>query len=201
MVRSMAGLTVRVTIKLPSYRGKRRRRRRGIGQGHGQTISVTAESLFHSGLQFGGIGAAQIAVNDVAQAVDDESRRISLDEILGRDVRLRADQQREGVRLFAGEFLHGVRALADIEAEDDQAALFPIDVHLLEARHKGAAGWAPGGPEIDYDDSALELTEVDGVAAGIGEREIRRYRADERLCGGGCRTERRGRRGPRRLHG
>src|ERR1035438_6905903 len=110
-----------------------------------QTISVTAESLFHGGLQFGGIGAAQIAVNDVAQAVDHESRRVCLDEILSRDVRFGADQERERVGLFAGESLDGVRVLADIEAEDDQAALLPIDVHLLETRHEGAAGRAPSG--------------------------------------------------------
>ena len=47
-------------------------------------------------------------------------------------------------------------------------------VNLLEVREGRAAGWTPGGPEIEQDDVAFFLRELHVLAVGALKREVER---------------------------
>jgi len=78
-----------------------------------------------------------------------------------------AERRDFGGRLFAGN------------TDEHEAFRFVfLPEFLFEARHFGPAGSAPGGPEIDEDDLALEIGGGDFLAGGIGEGEGGKLLAD-----------------------
>lgn len=74
----------------------------------------------------------------------------------------------EEVLVDVGVFVH---------ADGDDGDLGEDLLHGEEAGQLVDAGGAPGGPEVEDDDVASELTEVDG-AGGVGDDELRGWVAD-----------------------
>src|ERR1700685_2308780 len=73
------------------------------------------------------------------------------------------------------ERLHEAAILVGIDGQEDHVAgVLELGFHLLIKRVLGAAGSAPGGPEIDHDHFAEQRGELQLVALESGEREFHR---------------------------
>jgi len=106
--------------------------RMSLDNGHAEFACarlVTVQCLVTAACNLATFAAAQIAVNDVAQAVDYEGGWVGFDEIARGDVGFGANQQREVNALGARKVFDRGGILADIQPEEHKAALFPIEVH------------------------------------------------------------------------
>nr|WP_278286751.1 hypothetical protein [Tepidiforma thermophila] len=73
---------------------------------------------------------------------------------------------------LGGELAGGGGVLLLVDADDDDVAVEVAGEEVLEVRSFGAAGAAPGCPEVEEDVAAAELVEGAGRAIEGGEAEV-----------------------------
>ena len=64
-----------------------------------------------------------------------------------------------------------------VEAEDHESLVFVLHIKFLEMTHLLAAGRSPGPPDVEPDDLAAIVRELDPLPVGRGQIEVRRFRA------------------------
>ena len=120
-----------------------------------------------------------------ALAVDQEARRHRLDvELTGDrpfgvvlDAEFRGDLLEEGI---------GERAvLVEVDGDDDEALFRVLLLELVHPRERLKAGRAPGRPEIDQDDLAVQGLEQGPVGRGRGRQGVRIGSRSGRAATGG----------------
>jgi hypothetical protein len=73
---------------------------------------------------------------------------------------------------FFHEFLDGARIVVVHDEAENLQAVFVFVLELDEVRDFGAAGSAPGSPEVQKDDFAFEAGEGEGLAVEAGQFEV-----------------------------
>src|SRR5215469_8241178 len=111
----------------------------------------------------------------LAVAVDDEGRRYRPHPVGLADRHLGIESHREREVVLFDERIHHARPLrVEGDRQDHEPAVLVGAVQPLHARHLLAARIAPGGPEVQEDDLALEVGQLDGAIVGSAELEILR---------------------------
>lgn len=144
---------------------------------------MRGEELLHGGLERTEVGLAVKAGTDDALAIDEEGN--------GDAVNAAVEVAEVGVAHhdwvvhleLLNEWTDGGNAVVDGNAEHLEALGGVGFLPLNEAGHLDAAGTAPGSPEIEKNDLAAILREVDMRAAEIGAREFRSAAIEEGLLG------------------
>src|SRR6187399_509599 len=111
---------------------------------------------------------------DVSLAIDEHGARHYGYLVHLADLAVSVEHNREAHRLLLrkpGFSALGIRL--DVHAHQGEAHGLVLLVDVFEQRHFLSARSAPGGPEVDHDDLALELGEVDDLAIASGELERR----------------------------
>src|SRR3989304_2596650 len=111
---------------------------------------------------------------DDALPVDEEMRRDADDSVLGGDTCRLVDAGGEGCARTLDVARYGAGGLADAYGQHNEAILFVILVDLLDVGSLGAAGRAPGSPEVDPDGPAPEIAEPDVLTVAGAEGGVRR---------------------------
>jgi len=118
-----------------------------------------------------------------AVGVDGEVVREGVDAVDVRELVIGVEDLGPGHVILAGELLPGVGVLVPGDAEESEGLVCELLGEVLEFRQELPAGDAPGGPEVEEDDAAMETGERDGLAVGgdggegwghggAGEREV-----------------------------
>ena len=108
---------------------------------------------------------------ELSFAVEDECARNSFDVKLLVDY-VAGVEQDGWVIAGGGDELVDLEGLLIGDGEDDQVLGLEVGVEGVELRHLGAAGSAPGGPEVDDDDFALEFGECVFLVVQVFEGEV-----------------------------
>ena len=112
---------------------------------------------------------------DAAAAIDHEGLGEAEDAELVADVAGAVAQHRVGEAVLGGEVAGVAGDVLDVDAEHGGVALLEALVPALEEGRLGAAGLAPGGPEVEDDDLAPVVGERAVAAAGqAGQVDLRR---------------------------
>src|SRR5215470_3391237 len=116
-------------------------------------------------------GVPDGAVDQAAVRAQDERRGDSHRGHLARVLRgSEVDRQRDVVALL--ERFDFVAVGVHVDCEDDEVAIAVLVVHLLDDRELHPARPAPGRPDVQEDDVALELRELDGAAVGSRQLQV-----------------------------
>ena len=88
------------------------------------------------------------------------------------------DDVRKGYAVVAQHFQGNLLVVGTVEAQNDQPLVLVLHVELLEMTHLLAAGRSAGPPDVEPDDLAAEVGELDlRFAVGRGQFEVRRLGA------------------------
>src|SRR3990172_1755747 len=118
--------------------------------------------------------AADAPFAEDALPFDEEVRGDADDAVLGGDTCRLVDADGEGRAGTLDVARYGAGGLTDAYRQHDEALTFMGLVDLLNVGGLGAAGRAPGGPEVDPDGPAAEIAEPDVLTVEGVEAEIRR---------------------------
>ena len=114
---------------------------------------------------------ADVFLYDFPVLIDHECGGQRGDAAVGGDNFARSHDDRIVKILGGGEFLHFLRGIVIQRDADDDEAVFVQIFQLDQHRNFGAAGRAPGGPEIQQDDFTFPVGGGDGLAVEIGSEE------------------------------
>src|SRR3990172_9870635 len=118
--------------------------------------------------------AADTPFADDAIPIDEEVRGDADDAVLGGDTCRLVDADGEGRAGALDVARYGAGGLADAYRQHDEALTFMGLVDLLNVGSLGAAGRAPGGPEVDPDGPPAEIAEPDVLTVEGAEAKVRR---------------------------
>src|SRR5208337_5537820 len=109
--------------------------------------------------------------HQLAFSTDDEAlgKAINAEEFVHLAVRVEQDGRMIAHSPDEGVDLDGVLVG---DGEDHQALRLEASIDRVEVGHLQAAGWAPGGPEVDHNDFAAEFRERDHLAVQVSEGEV-----------------------------
>lgn len=155
-----------------------------------------ASRLFQNGFnaraqQGFGHRAADDDFPDDALPVDEERGRQGTQFVQPGGSAAGFEQYREGQAVFLDEWRHGggIVLPGHVDGQHHEALVFVFFVHFLDGRHFGAAGRAPGSPQVDQHGLPAQVGQADSFAGGGLQCKIRRQEAPARrgdLSGGGC---------------
>src|SRR3990172_5048142 len=105
--------------------------------------------------------AADTPFADDAIPIDEEVRRDADDPVLGGNACRLVDTDGEGRAGALDVARHSIGVFSDAYGQDDEAITFVVLVDLLDVGGLGAAGRAPGRPEVNPDGPPAEIAEPD----------------------------------------
>src|SRR3972149_6624890 len=124
-----------------------------------------------------------------ARPVYEEVRGDADDAVLGGDTCRLVDAGGEGRAGTLDVARYGAGGLADAYRQHDEAITFIGLVDFLDVGSFGAAGRAPGSPEVDPDGPAAEIAEPDVLTVEGAQAEVGRLAIEAGSGTGGRRAE------------
>jgi len=124
-------------------------------------------------------------VGDPALAINEKRLGYAVNAIIYGDPTLGIATVWVSNRELLDETFGSLLSILDVHPQEDDLPVFDLAPRLFQQACLGAAGWAPGGPEVEEDDLSAEVRETDGASVkerkgeigGLLSREDRRNRS------------------------
>jgi hypothetical protein len=116
-------------------------------------------------------GGAPLFPGDVAFSVDQDINRVGIGLVHGGEVGVFHQNDGDGAGMLLEVFFHQLFGFADVDGKGDETFVAVFLGNLIdEMRFVGAVG-APGGPEFEEDDFALDA--FVGVVDAVGSLSVK----------------------------